>query len=65
MSLKHFHILFIFLAVLSAFGFGAFALLIEDLPSFFPPMGWVSVVGGVALVIYGVRFLQKAKNVIT
>ena len=64
MSLKHFHLFFIALSVLTAFGFGAWSLLTRGLPASFFWMGWISLIGGVALLIYGVRFYRKSKKVI-
>lgn len=63
MSLKFFHILFIVLSVLTTVLFGLWAIL-ADLPSGFKTMGWASLVGGILLLIYGIRFLKKAKNII-
>jgi len=39
--------------------------LMPDLPDMFEIMGWASLVGGFALLIYGIRFLKKSKDVIT
>ena len=64
MSLKLFHILFILLSVLTALGFGLWALLVNGLPGAFRVMGVLSLVGGLALLIYGIRFLKKAKSII-
>lgn len=65
MSLKHFHIAFIAVTVLSAAGFAAWCLLTPNLPGMFEVMGWLSVVGAVGLLVYGIRFYKKAKSVIT
>ena len=64
MSLKYFHILFIILSVLTMVGFGLWALLVNGLPSGFKTMGVVSLLGGVALLVYGIRFLKKLKSII-
>ncbi|MEX2580642.1 MAG: hypothetical protein WD342_16415 [Verrucomicrobiales bacterium] len=65
MSLKYFHLGFILIAAVFALGFAAWCLLVPGLPGMFEPMGWLSLVGGVLLLVYGVRFLKKAKDVIT
>lgn len=65
MSLKNFHIAFIAIVVVSAWGFAAWCLLFPELPSMFEIMGWLSLFGGLGLLIYGIRFLRKAKHVIT
>ena len=65
MSLKNFHIAFIAIVVLSAWGFAAWCLLFPELPGMFTIMGWSSLIGGFALLIYGIRFLKKSKHVIT
>lgn len=65
MSLKNFHIAFIIIVVFSAWGFAAWCLLFPELPSMFQIMGWTSLVGGFAALIYGIRFLKKSKSVIT
>lgn len=65
MSLKHFHIGFITISVLSAAGFAAWCLLTPNLPGMFEVMGWLSVIGAIGLLIYGIRFYKKAKSVIT
>ena len=64
MSLKYFHILFIVISVMTMVGFGLWALFVTGLPAGFQVMGGISLLGGVALVIYGVRFLKKAKSII-
>jgi len=65
MSLKLFHIAFITICLLSAWGFAAWCLLRGGLPAMFEVMGWLSAVGGLLLLVYGIRFLRKSKNVIT
>ena len=64
MSLKLFHIFFIVLSVLISVGFGLWALLVNGLPEGFRSMGVVSLLCGVSLVIYGIRFLKKSKSII-
>ncbi|MBI3417707.1 MAG: hypothetical protein HY043_20640 [Verrucomicrobia bacterium] len=66
MSLKAFHIVFVTASTLLAFGFGAWALwqyfgdsrALIDLV-----MGVVSVLAGVALIVYGKFFLKKLKHI--
>lgn len=65
MSLKNFHIAFITITVLSAWAFAAWCLLFPDLPFRFEVMGWGSLLGGIGLLVYGIRFLKKTKDVIT
>lgn len=65
MSLKFFHIAFIAICLLSAWGFAAWCLLTRGLPGMFDVMGWISLVGGVLLLVYGIRFVRKAKDVIS
>ena len=64
MSLKLFHILFILLSTLTCFGFGLWAVLMRGLPEMFRVMGVLSLLGGVVLIIYGIRFLKKSKSII-
>ena len=64
MSLKNFHIAFITICVLFTGGFAAWCLLVPGLPAMFTAMGWISASGGLLLLVYGIRFLKKAKNVI-
>ncbi len=64
MSLKNFHIAFITICVLFTGGLAAWCLLIPELPPMFTAMGWISAAGALLLLIYGIRFLKKAKNVI-
>lgn len=65
MSLKHFHIAFIAITVLSAAGFAAWCLLVPGLPAMFQVMGWLSAAGAILLFVYGIRFLKKVKSVIS
>ncbi len=65
MSLKSFHIFFIVLATITVFGFGiwgVYIFLMESDPSYLL-MGVISLASGVALIIYGIKFLQKLKNI--
>lgn len=64
MSLKFFHIAFIFFCAVFALGFGTWCLLFPELPPMFLAMGWISLAGGVALVVYGIRFVRKSRNLI-
>ena len=64
MSLKHFHIAFITFCLLFSLGFAAWCLLIPGQAPVLEYMGWFSLVGGVALLVYGIRFYTKIKNVI-
>jgi len=64
MSIKRFHLLFISFCALFALGFASWCLLIPGMPGMITAMGWISVVGGIALAIYAVRFYRKAKDVI-
>ncbi|MFT5143996.1 MAG: hypothetical protein ACI80V_000345 [Rhodothermales bacterium] len=61
MSLKSFHIVFIALSAILAFGSAAYAVISVD-----GAMGivWASlaVVSGGALIVYGKRFLTKMKT---
>jgi uncharacterized membrane protein len=64
MSLKHFHILFISVSVILAVGFGAWSVHLhtQEPGTAWLVMGVLSLVIGVALVVYGVWFLQKIKR---
>lgn len=64
MSLKHFHIAFIFFCAVFSFGFAAWCFVFQALPGMSNIMGWASAIGGVLLVFYGIRFYRKSKNVI-
>ncbi len=64
MSLKSFHIVFISISTLCAFGFGAWLLFSNAVDQ-----SWSNVAGGIvsflvgfALVAYGVRFLKKFRH---
>jgi hypothetical protein len=62
MSLKWFHIIFVTLAVLTCWGFAAWCLLVQGSGGYIV-MGIVSALLGAALVVYGVKFWQKLKQV--
>lgn len=65
MSLKAFHIFFIALAALMCFFLGAWAL---NAASAEGASGWLrgfgigGLVAGAGLVIYGIRFIRKTRN---
>lgn len=65
MSLKNFHIAFISICLIGAWGFGAWSILRVPLPGSIRIMGVLSILGGFALLIYGVKFYHKTKNIIT
>jgi hypothetical protein len=60
MSLKAFHIIFIILATLLALGCAAWSYVNHTAAAF----GVISAVVGLALVIYGIWFLRKSRNII-
>jgi hypothetical protein len=53
-SLRAFHVLFIVVSLVTAFGFGVWSFNNDA-----PLMGSLSVAGGVALLVYGQWFLRK------
>lgn len=65
MSLKSFHIVFITLSTICAFGFSAWFFFGPEWES--PALriagGIGSLVVGIALMVYGVNFLKKFKNI--
>jgi hypothetical protein len=61
MSLKGFHVFFIIMAILLAAGFAAWSLMNETAV----PVGIGSAVLAVALLVYGIWFIAKSKNIIT
>ena len=65
MSLKAFHIVFIALCVVLAFGFGAWELKGYLVSGYVEGLivGVLSLAVGVALILYGIRFLKKLKHV--
>ena len=65
MSLKAFHIFFIAVSALTALGFGFWSLMmfLAEAASSYLLMGLSSLACCVALVFYGIKFLQKLKNI--
>lgn len=65
LSLKAFHIFFIAVSVLTAFGFGVWSVLAyaEEGGFGYLAMGGLSFIVGIALIIYGINFLHKLKHV--
>ena len=61
MSLKHFHIAFVTISTLFFWGFAAWCLLLVGLPEMFKVMGWISLVCGFGMLVYGIFFLRKVK----
>lgn len=59
MSLKHFHLLFIALAILCTAGFAAWALLLPQTQEGVRAMGWFSAALGVFLAVYGTWFWKN------
>jgi hypothetical protein len=64
MSLKHFHLVFIFLATLCAFGFAAWAFFAAWADSVMRVPGGFSVALGVFLIAYGVWFWKKSRHLV-
>ncbi len=60
MSLKAFHLVFIFLAILLSIGCAAWSYFNETAPLF----GIASAVAAVALIVYGIYFIKKSKKII-
>jgi len=65
MSLKAFHIAFISLSSLLAFGFGLWSFLDSSARgnTLYSGLGVFSLVAGAGLILYGIRFLRKLKDV--
>ena len=65
MSLKAFHIFFIAVSALMAFGFGGWGVYyhVTHTSIAFLLMGLSSVVIGIGLIIYGRRFLEKFRHI--
>ena len=65
MSLKAFHVFFVVLSVLCALGFGAWALLDYQRTGSggILALGVLGFAAAAALVVYGLWFLRKLKNV--
>ncbi|NLT70722.1 MAG: hypothetical protein GXX91_08505 [Verrucomicrobiaceae bacterium] len=64
MSLRTFHIAFITVSTFFFGGFAAWCLLVTGLPGMFKVMGWGSALCGVAMLVYGIRFLKKTKTLV-
>ncbi len=62
MSLKAIHIFLISISILLAFGFGAWAIFVPG-GGLYLFLGLLSVVVGILLIIYLIKFVQKLKNV--
>ena len=60
MSLKAFHIVFILVSVLFCAGLSAWAFMTGASDA----LGWGSAVGALAMAIYFVSFVKKAKSII-
>jgi hypothetical protein len=60
-SLKAFHIFFIALSILLSIGCAVWAFVNGTMPIF----GAACAIVAVALIVYGVNFLKKAKRIIT
>jgi hypothetical protein len=63
MSLKTFHILFITVAALLAFGFAWWLLNADPTTTGALAGGVLSALVGAGLIVYGIRFLKKLKHV--
>ena len=63
MSLKAFHVVFITLSTLLAAGFGVWSITADTGKSEGLYLGVFSLLAAVALVVYGVYFLKKMKDV--
>jgi hypothetical protein len=66
MSLKAFHIVFVIASVLLALGFGLWALIESAQPdrgAGMIVMGVAALVVAAGMIVYGVWFLRKLKNV--
>lgn len=65
MSLKAFHIFFIAVSTLVAFGFGVWGVytFLSEQSAGYLVLGILSLASGIGLVFYAVRFLQKLKDI--
>lgn len=65
MSLKVFHIFFIAVSTLTAFGFGVWGVYqyATEGGASYLAMGVGSALAGIVLVVYGINFLHKFKHV--
>ena len=67
MSLKHFHLIFIALAVLCCLGYGAWTIWGASADVMTSVLRWSGIASLLAvpvLVTYGVRFYHKSKDII-
>ncbi|YCM44376.1 hypothetical protein V2O64_24020 [Verrucomicrobiaceae bacterium 227] len=66
MSIKGFHLIFITIAALFCAGFGVWALFFDQVDSGMATKaaGVVTLVASVVLVIYGIYFRRKSKDII-
>jgi len=66
MSIKGFHLIFIAIAALFCAGFSVWALLIDDQDSSMATTiaGVITLIASIVLVIYGIYFQRKSKNII-
>ena len=64
MSLKHFHVVFIVVAILCTLGFAAWALMTRVQTVDIRALGWFSLVLGIGLSFYGAWFLKKSKHIV-
>ncbi len=66
MSIKGFHLIFIFVAALFCVGFGAWAIFIEDGASGkgVTILGYFTLAVSVGLALYGIYFFRKAKKIL-
>ncbi len=64
MSLKSFHIFFIAVSTLLAFGFGAWGVYVHltESNAGYLVMGLLSFLIGIVLIFYGINFLHKLKH---
>ena len=65
MSLKTFHLFFIALSTLVAFGFGVWGVYVflQEQTASYLIMGILSMAVGIGLIFYAVRFMQKLKEI--
>jgi hypothetical protein len=65
MSLKAVHIAFISLSALLCFGFGVWSLRVfgQSGGAWLLVVAVVSMLGGIGLIVYGIRFLRKLRHV--
>ena len=61
MSLKAFHLVFISRSTLVVFWFGAWTFI--ETSGNFTVYGFLSLLSGVGLIVYGVKFLKKFRDV--